>query len=322
MHHCYCSHHHHGGERDPNLPVQPGVDARSMHGGVFQGSAQDPIGLPAMQEVGIGAFTVSPHAIGTPDATDVRTSISNELRATASETAPGPVHQAKRSSTTDMGKRRKVTRTLTAIGNYLGNPAHDWYDDSEFKHGPALNYPEIPGEEHRNPELARKREQWNVTPLLREQRSRAGSFHSTAASGLDVEGSPSTPRAASPFPSPTRADILRVSTLPTEPSSFERQNPASSPSTGSNGDMLQPRRATLEVPSPAHFNPTRNQSYASSISSIVITPSGQTVPTIVTSSDNYTSSPVQTPVSNLPTPPSSSSKPLVPPSITASSPPS
>lgn len=309
MHHCNCSHRHHGDERHPNLPVQAGVDARSMDGGVFQGSQQNPIGLPAMQEFGIGPVTGSPRAIATPDATDVRSSISNELKATTSETAPGPVHQA---------KRRKVTGTLTAISNYFGNPAYDWSDDS-FKRGPALNFPEIPGEEHRNRELPQIREQWNGTPVLREQRSRAGSFHSRAASGLDVEGSPSTPRAASPFPSPTTPERLRVSTLPAERSSFERQNPASSPSAGSNGGMLQPRQATLEVPSPVCFNPTRNRSSASSISSIVITPRGQTVPTIVTSSDRYTSSPVQTPVSNPPAP-SSSSEPLPPPLTTASSP--
>lgn len=310
MHHCNCPHHHHGGERHPDLPIQPGVDARSMDGGVFQGSRQDPTRPPDMQEVGIGPFTGSPRAIATPDATDVRSNISNESRATAGGTAPGPVHQA---------KRRKVTKTLTAIGNYLGTPTHDWYDDSEFKCGPALDFPEIPGEEHRNRELPQIREQWNITPVLREQRSRAGSFHSRAASVLDGEGSLSTPRAASRFPSPTRSERPRGSTLPAERSSFERQNPASSPSAGSNGAMLQPRRATLEVPSPVHFNPTRNKSSAASIPSMVITPRGRTLPTILTSSDPYTSSPIQTPVSNPPAP-SSSPEPLPSPSTIASSP--
>ena len=311
MHHCNCSHHHHGGGGHQDLSAQPGVDARSMDGGILQGSPQDPIGLPVMQELGIGPFTGSAPRIATPDATNVRSSISNELRATASGTASGPVHQAK---ATDMGKRRKVTRTLLAIGNYLGTTDHDLYD-SEFKRGPALDFPEIPGEQHRNRELSQIREQWNVTPVPREQRSRAGSFHSRAASGLDVEGSGSTPRAASPFPSPTNPEGLRVSTLPAERSSFERQNPASSPSAGSKGGMLQPRRATLEVPSPVHFNPTRTKSSAPSL---VITPRGRSLPTIATSSYPYTSSTVQTPVSDPPGP----SSPPEPLSTTASAPPS
>jgi hypothetical protein len=317
-HHCNCSHHHCSGESHPNFPIQPGVDARSMDGDIFQGSPQDPIRLQAMQ---IGPFTGSPRAIATPEATDMRSSISNELRDAASVTSPEPVHQAKRSWTNDMGKRRRVTRTLIAIDKYFGTPAHDRHDDSEFKRGPALNYPVVPGEEHRSRKLTQIRKQWDVTHMVPEQRSRAGSFQSRAVSGLDVEGSPSTPRAASRFPSPARPERLRVSTLPAERSSFERQNSASSPSAGPNGGMLQPRRATLEVPSPVHINPTRNRSSASSISSNISTPRGRTVPTIVTSSDPYTSSPVQMPVSISPTP-SSSSEPLSPPSTTASSPPS
>jgi hypothetical protein len=319
MHHCNCSHHQPGGERHPNLPLQPGVDARSMDGGVFQGSPQDPMRLPAMQQVGIGPLTGSPRVITTPDGIDVRSSISNDLRATANGTAPEPVQQVKRSWTTDRGKRRKVSRALTAFGNYLGTPAYDLYDDSEFKHGPALNFPEIPGEDYRNMKLPQIREQWGNTPVLREQRSRASSFHSRAPSCVDVEGSPSTPTAASQFPSPTKPDRLRVSTLSADRSSSERPNPATSPSTDSNGGMLQTRRATLEVPSLAHFNPTRKKSSASSISSIAISPRRQTSPTIITSSDPFTSSPVQMPVSNPPTP-SSSSEPLPPGSAIASSP--
>lgn len=43
-----------------------------------------------------------------------------------------------------------MAKTLTKIGEYMGNAAPDRFDDSEFKTGRAVNFPELPGEEHRN----------------------------------------------------------------------------------------------------------------------------------------------------------------------------
>jgi hypothetical protein len=298
----------------------------------------------SMREVGIGVSTGSSHSVTIPGATDMRHSFSNggrgtssEIVPTASRPAPGQGHQAKRPWTADAGNRRKVAKALIAIGNYLGTAAHDRFDDSEFKRGKALDFPEIPGEEHRNRALPRIREQYNqcrdedgnVTPVLREQRSRAGSFTDSIASGLGVEGSSTTPRAAppqspqsphspSPSPSPTTPRRPHTSTLLAERTSFEPQNPPSSSSASSTGGRLRQRRDTLEVPSPVHHSPTRNNPSASSITSIVTISEGQSSPAIVVSSDPDSSSPAHTPVFNPPAPPSPSEPLLTPP--TAASP--
>jgi hypothetical protein len=151
----------------------------------------------------------------------------------------------------DAGNRRKVAKALTTMNNYLGTAAHDRFDDSEFKRGKAVDFPEIPGEERRNRALPQIREQYNqyqdtdgnVTPVLREQPSRAGRFTDSVASGLGVEGSSTTPRSASPqspqsphspspFPSPTTPRRPHASTLPAERT-----------------------RDTLKVPSPVHHSP-------------------------------------------------------------------
>lgn len=286
----------------------------------------------SIQEVGIGLSPASSHSVATPGAIDMRLSFSNggggtssEIVPTTSRPAPGQGHQARPSSVADAGSRRKVARALTAVGIYLGTAAPDRFDDSEFKRGKALDFPEIPGEEHRNRALPQIREQYNqcrdadgnVTPVLREQRSRAGSFTGSVASGLGVEGSSTTPRAVSPqspqsphppspFPSPTTLGRPHASTLPNERTSFELQNLPSSSCAGLTGGRLRQRRDTLEVPSLVYHSPTRNSLSASSVTSIVTTPKGQSSPAIVVSSDPDTSSPVHTLFLNPPTPPSPS----------------
>jgi hypothetical protein len=300
----------------------------------------------SMQEVGIGLFRASSHSDDTPGATDMRRSFSNsgggtssEIVPTTSRPAPGQGHQVKRSWTADAANRRKVAKALTAIGNYLGTAAHDQFDDSEFKRGKAVDFPEIPGEEHRNSALPQIRERYNqsrdadgnVTPVLRERPSRAGSFTGSVASGLGIEGSSTTPRAASPqspqsphspsaFSSPTTPRRPHASTLPAERTSFELQNPPSSSSAGPTRGRLRQRGDTLEVPSPVHYGPTRNNPSAPSVTSIVTIPESQSSPAIVVSSDPDTSSPALTLVSNPPAPPSPS-EPLPTP-LTAASPPS
>lgn len=76
--------------------------------------------------------------------TEMRSSSDSVPRATLVQT------MSQRSRTTDAGNRRKVAETLSRIGNYLGSAAPDRFDDSDFKHGKAVDFPEIPGEEHRN----------------------------------------------------------------------------------------------------------------------------------------------------------------------------
>jgi hypothetical protein len=233
-------------------------------------------------DVGVGRLTASSDSIATSRATDVRRSFSdggegipNETTPTTSQPSQEQANQSKRSWTTDMGNRRKVAQALTAIDKYLGTAAQAQFDDSEFKHGKALDFPEIPGEEHRNSALPQIREQYNqyrdargnVTPSLREQPSRSGSVNSR----LGVEDGSTTPRAASP--SPTTPLRPQASVLPAEPALFELQTPPSSSSVDPTGDRLQ-QRDTLEVPSPVHHSPTRNNTSASTIIPIVTIPGG------------------------------------------------
>lgn len=202
MRHCNCSHHHYqGDEQDLGVQYQMGTDyspssrgARSIHTDVVENLPQDPMG---MQEVSAGQRPPSSHSAATPGAnhtcprlSDGGEESSSEMVQTTTRITLDHGYQAQRSFTTDfgygrkdVGNRRKVAKTLTKIGNYLGTAAHDQLE-SEFKHGKALDFPEIPGEEHRNPALPQIRERYNpiVTPAVNDPPSRAGSFINSVAS--------------------------------------------------------------------------------------------------------------------------------------------
>jgi hypothetical protein len=252
----------------------------------------------SMQQVNTGVFTASLRSVATPVVTDIRHSPSHDSARTSCETSvfptitrPTPTHQPRRSWTTDTGNRRKVAQGLTAVADYLGTPALDRFDDSEFKHGKAVDFPEIPGEEHRNRALPQIRTQYNqtrdedgnVTPLAREQssHSRAPSITGSFVSGLGIEGVSIAPRSSSPHSfgsplpsSPIKSRGARSSTSPTvEQGSFEGQIPG--PSSLTEGRPRR-RRDTLEVPSHIHPSPTQ----------ITTPPQGQTSPTIVVSPDH------------------------------------
>lgn len=134
---------------------------------------------------------------------------------------------------TDNGtSRRKVAEALTKVGNKLGTAAHNKFDTSEFKRGKARNFPMIPAEMERNPNLPRIREAYdpprdsrgNATPELRSKRSRTGSFNS-AISDI-VIGSPSSPGGTPLVPSmssPTTAP--RRNTLEVPPHARHRYGP-------------------------------------------------------------------------------------------------
>lgn len=153
----------------------------------------------SMREVSRGRSRTSSHSIHIPSATDMRTS---------HEIVPTTTWTSRRSGISDAGNRRKVAKALSTIGNYLGNPSEDRFDDSEFKRGKAIDFPEIPGEDYRNSALPQIREQFNpdrdqdgrVTPGVSRQRSRTGSFNSR----LNTEGRSSTERM------PARRDTLEV----------------------------------------------------------------------------------------------------------------
>lgn len=253
-----------------------------------------------------GAMSRSPSNLGEGN--------SSEIRPTTSRHIAGRVYQSK-----DEGNRRKVAKALTAIGDYFTTAAPNRFDDSEFKLGKALNFPELPGEENRNPALPQIREQYNhgrdlsgnVTP------SRAGSFIGSIACGLEDEGSSTMPRTASPRSSlspPVTPRKPQTSMLPAERTLlFDLQNPPPSSCDGSTGVSPRQRRDTLEVPAPAHHGSSRNNSANSSTMPAVAMTEGQRSPSIVVSSDTDSSSSDYTPGLNPPAPLSPSTLLSVPP---------
>lgn len=85
--------------------------------------------------------------------------------------------------TLDAGKRRTVAQAFVRASKTLGMAAREWTDDSEFRRGRAMDFPEIPGEQYRSRQLSQIRTQYNqprdadgnVTPAG-PARSRASSF--------------------------------------------------------------------------------------------------------------------------------------------------
>lgn len=240
------------------------------------------------QKRGIGlGIAPGPSPSPSPDAIEMmRRSRSNSSGRTSHEIEHHEIAQTSSNrpslgltkSTTDVGNRRKVANVLTAIGNYVGTAAEFRLDDSEFKHGKAVDFPEIPGEDQRNSKLSHIREAYNptrdadgnITPILRP--SRAPSINGSIISGLDIECGTETAEPASP----------RSPTSQFSPSS-------------ANGDKPRARRDTLEVPSQVHHNLARYDTSRSE---------SQTSPLIVVSSETITiPSLIHTPPPKPPTPP-------------------
>lgn len=185
-----------------------------------------------------------------------------QTRPTGHELHPTQTMQSYASSmfsSSDTGGRHRVARILTVISDQLGAAAHT--DNTEFKRGKALDFPEIPGEANRNKALSRIRETYNqardddgnVTPL-RRTRSRAGSFIGVVE---DEPRSPTTPQSPSqPIRPPTNSRD-RSNTLPVQRNSSEQRDSSTIPPVPATGNTPQ-RRATLEVPAQAYHRPTRS----------------------------------------------------------------
>ncbi|KAH7409750.1 hypothetical protein BKA64DRAFT_570896 [Cadophora sp. MPI-SDFR-AT-0126] len=216
VHHCNCSTHHTSSNASPSFT---------------------PLATPAIRR---------------SSSKDGRRSLE-EIEIAPSTSGPAVRTQTKRSWTqSDAGNRRKVANVLTSIGNYIGTAAQDRFDDSEFKHGKAVDYPELPGENYRNPGLGLIRREYNQ-PRDDTRPSRAPSFISIGGYEGSVRGvspQPQSPR------SPSTSQRPHVSTMPPR-ASTESHNPASSSSVPLDRGR-KPRRDTLEVPSPIHHTSTRN----------------------------------------------------------------
>ncbi|TAQ89592.1 hypothetical protein B7494_g2065 [Chlorociboria aeruginascens] len=244
----------------------------------------------SMQEVGRGRSSESPHSVITLGATNTGHNVLNDGGETISQMAHTVTHstsendQLMRSTTRDAGGRRKVAKALIAVGNHIGTAAHDLFDDSEFKHGKALNFPEVPGEEYRSRTLPQIRKQYDqsrdtdggLSPL---PRSRPGSFSGSVASEIGVANHSTTPRTGSPR-------RPHSGTWPTKRLSFEQQNLSSPSSTSSTGPRLRQRQNMLEVPSPAHHSGqippiivVSSEADASSLTRTLVPPSSESLPT-------------------------------------------
>ncbi|QSZ32101.1 hypothetical protein DSL72_001670 [Monilinia vaccinii-corymbosi] len=232
------------------------------------------------QEVGLGIVPESPPIITSASIETMRQTLSNSSARASHEaqTTSDPHSLGLAKSPPDVGNRRKVANVLTAIGNYIGTAAQFRLDDSEFKHGKAVDFPEIPGEDQRNPKLQHIREAYNqtrdadgnITPILRP--SRAPSINGSIISGLDIESGAGAAEPVSPRP-PT--------------SQFS--------SSLADSDRPRLRRDTLEVPSQVHHNLTRYDTSRSE---------SQTSPVIIVSSETTDiPSQVHKPLSKPSTPP-------------------
>lgn len=172
-----------------------------------------------------------------------------------------PQHQQSWVVRPDAGYRKKVAETLLRINSHFETAAPDRFDDS-FKHGKALDFPEVPGEDYRNPALWQTRRQYNRNREaenemldLSRQISQVGSFAGSVASGSGGEGGSAARAAGSSRKSQSghstspmlerghQGGIVRkVDTNTSE------QEARSSISDAPRASGLRPRRDTLEVP--------------------------------------------------------------------------
>jgi hypothetical protein len=219
-------------------------------------------------------------------------SSSMEVGHTMSRSSKWPL---KRSATEDQGSRRKIARTLFAVSNWMSNAAHDRYQNSDFKSGPALRFPEIPGEENRNGELNKIRKQYNrgqntdefSTSGSPERLSRVPSFTGSISSRRGPEGSPPIGRTSSPAPS--IGGRSQASMSQADRSSFDVQDPSS---TGNaTRSHSRARGNTLEVPKPVYASGGRIRSSTAPSRADEESSRGDSSPLIVVSPDPGPSSP-------------------------------
>jgi hypothetical protein len=239
-----------------------------------------------------------------PQHSHIREVQSNDWETSPSGRAHPSNSLVQRSWTTNTGGdrdpagRRRVGRALTALGEFLGTPSAGQYDLSEFKKGPAVDYPELPGENLRNRELSRIRrgynqprdEDGNVTPALRPSQSRV-SFAGSVASDLNLDGSSRSPRETSLDASPARSHSpvppqrRHAQTLPSE--SVRPGLRELTPTTSL--DVVPSQRSPdfLEVPTAVRpsLSGLGNKQTSSTDGTSLAIPEGQASPAIVISSD-------------------------------------
>ncbi|KAH8178559.1 CoA-transferase family III [Sarocladium implicatum] len=189
--HCSCSHCH--GPTHPTLGLRlqmMSLDTAAVSGGPGIGSR----GSPGVQH---SSISIDRHFL------------SGDLTRTTSEAV-----------TLDAGRRRTVARAFVQASRAMGMAAREWTDDSEFRRGRAMDFPEIPGEQYRSRQLSQIRTQYNqprdengnVTPAG-PARSRASSFVGSVRIRNDETGGIPT--------SPARTHPSKATTSPTRSSTSD-----------------------------------------------------------------------------------------------------
>ncbi|OTB01823.1 hypothetical protein M426DRAFT_74983 [Hypoxylon sp. CI-4A] len=302
--HCNCSHHHfdHGkhsnpyAESDSDYP-RGSTELQGIHSVTPDSLYLNPTTSPPTEGPN-GLFVGPSHHRPASNSADIQSSSSNSEREHSTDIAD-------QQATHDIGNRRKIRKMLWRFSDYLGTAAQDRFDDSEFRQGKALDFPEVPAEELRNPDLHHIRKVYNPhcedEPAPSIRTTRAGSFVGSVASRSSVEGGGSAisriitapPLSRSASPAPTALGVLRASTLPVTESST---SPLSA--TPMRGRSRQ-RSDTLEVPAPVHHNPSSSWSTQSTSPATPVTTTitnSQGSPTIMISSDTDMSPVVEDPI--------------------------
>jgi len=214
----------------------------------------------------------------------------------------------------DVANRRRVATAFNTMANYLGTAAHERFDDSDFKQGKAVDFPEIPGEAERSWNLQRIRKAYNpareadgsLTPELRPQRSRSSSLNAAFVSGAIPDLALTTSRSGSldnTQSSASASDSImtgqtinnkpRSSTLPTDRAPHPDLD-IDQRFCRSSGDRAKQKRSnTLEVPVveyPSHIRSQLRQFAADATSSDVFSFRPGTPSIVVSSEADVTSS--------------------------------
>ncbi|KAI0594735.1 hypothetical protein F4775DRAFT_572805 [Biscogniauxia sp. FL1348] len=287
-HHCNCSQHH--------FPLSDidGISTRSNNESLLHAQHEWPVVRHYSPSAAAGGLFITP---------------SRNSQSPLDQN--GHIHD-------DVGYRRKVARALTRLSNYLGNAGADRFDDSDFRRGRAVDFPEIPAERERNGRLFWIKKHYdpprdangNATPIIRARPSGPVSDAASEISVLAINdaflsSSPQhAPHPQAQFPVPKKA---RANTLPSKRTPFESYDPALAPCLSLGGDPRRLRRDTLEVPLPVrnyhHHYPSRDNISTSSGPSSYARHDSQSSPEIVISTELDPPSPVHFPAPRLPNSP-------------------
>lgn len=188
---------------------------------------------------------------------------------------------------TDPGGRRRVADMLQKAGDKLGSAAHNKFDAKQYNNSRAREFPEIPGEAARNPELTELKRQYSLRRdvVLREENSRAASLSPSNRTFPERDGSPSTSpvlgqdgfsespermtaqRETVEVSSPIRTSFpdLERGRTPARRATLEVHSPTKSTFPGIDRNAISARQATLDVSSPAESSQNgvdRDRTYA------------------------------------------------------------